>query len=88
MKAYVQARVISLGEVRSWTTKRGETVTVQDCYLLIEDDPRPVQASAEPALAVKVGETGLYKADLYPSRFESRPLSITLRQRARTAVPA
>lgn len=85
MKAYLQAKIISVGETRSWTTKRGETVTVQDCYLLIEDDPRPVVAAAEPSLQVKTGESGMYHADLYPSRFESRPLSVTLRQRARAA---
>lgn len=89
MKAYVQARVISVADTpRSWTTKKGETVTVQDCYVLVEDDPRPVQAAAEPSLGVKAGESGMYHCRLYPSRFENRPLSVTLTGRVRAGTVA
>lgn len=88
MKAYLQAQVISVGTERQWTSKRGEEVRVRDCYVLVEDDPRPVQASADPALAVKPGEASMFHVDLYPSRFEGRPFSITLRSRVRASAVA
>ena len=56
-------------------------MTVQDAYVLVEDDPRPYQVSAEVGLALKEGERGMFHCDLYPSRFEGRPFSITMRSR-------
>lgn len=82
MDAYIKAKIISVGGTRSWQSKRdGKTVTVQDCYVLVGESPRPIQASAEPALSVKAGEEGMYAVDVWPPRFERSDLSITLRAR-------
>jgi hypothetical protein len=79
--AFIKATVISTGATRSWTSKKGEQVTVQDCYLLVGDSPRPVSASAEPGLGLKPGEVGMMAVSVFPSRFDSRDLSITVKGR-------
>jgi hypothetical protein len=81
MDAYVNARVVSVGQVRSWTTRKGETVTVQDCYLLVGESARPIAASSAPELGVKPGEAGTFHVSIYPSKFDSRDLNITLKSR-------
>lgn len=82
MEAFVQAKVISLGGTRSWTSKKGEEVTVQDAYCLIGNSPRPVQVSFSPSVGLKEGEAGMYACDLYPSRFEGGSISVTIKARA------
>lgn len=86
MEAFVKGRVISVGEVRAYTNKRGEAVTVQDAYLLIGESPRPISVQADPALSIKEGETSMYAVSVFPSRFDPRELSITLKGRV-TAQP-
>lgn len=81
MEAFIKGRVISVGEVRAYTNKRGEAVTVQDAYLLIGESPRPVSVQSDPALAIKEGETSMFAISCYPSRYDARELSITLKGR-------
>lgn len=82
MEAFVQAKVISLGGTRSWTTRKGEQVTVQQAYCLVGKSPRPIQVDADMGVNLKEGESGMFSADLYPSRFEGGSISVTIRARA------
>lgn len=85
MEALIKGQVISVGATRSWTNRRGESQSAVDAYMLIGESPNPVRVQAEPSLNVKQGESAMWSADIFPSRFSDRDLSIRIKARMQPA---
>lgn len=85
MEAMIKGQVISVGATRSWTNRRGEAQSAVDAYMLIGSSPNPVRVQADPSLNVKQGEAAIWEADVFPSRFSDRDLSVRIKTRMQPA---